>query len=76
MGIFRGFCRRFAEGDEVSIIDVSNDRKVTYVLHIVNYCALRLVGQALRSRCSELNVCLTETPHSTLQREGEEMFLE
>ncbi|EAO5852167.1 hypothetical protein FBB67_24210 [Salmonella enterica] len=32
-GILRGFCRGFAEGDGVSIIDVSNDRKVTYVLH-------------------------------------------
>ena len=35
MGILRRFCRRFAEAGGVSIIDVSNDRKVTYVLHIV-----------------------------------------
>ena len=33
MGVLRVFCLRFAEGDEVSIIDVSNDRKVTYILH-------------------------------------------
>ncbi|MGP8583352.1 hypothetical protein, partial [Salmonella enterica] len=32
-GILRGFCRRFAEGGGVSIIDVSNDGEISYVLH-------------------------------------------
>lgn len=31
--IRRGICRRFAEGVGVSIIDVSNDGEISYVLH-------------------------------------------
>ncbi|STU27144.1 Uncharacterised protein [Klebsiella pneumoniae] len=33
-GILRENCLRLAEDDLVSIIDVSDDRKVTYILHI------------------------------------------
>lgn len=55
-------------GDGVSIIDVSNDRKVTYVLHRDKYYALRLVDQTLEVAVLSLTSVLTETPHSTLQR--------
>ncbi|MGK9457875.1 hypothetical protein, partial [Enterobacter ludwigii] len=33
MGILRRFCRRFAGAGGVSIIDVSNNGEVSYVLH-------------------------------------------
>ncbi|EAT9571803.1 hypothetical protein FDR04_12330 [Salmonella enterica] len=56
-GILRGFCRRFAEGGGVSIIDVSNDRKVTYVLHRDKLLCLTPGWPDFRGRCSELNVC-------------------
>lgn len=47
VGILRFFCRRFAEGGEVSIIDVSNDGEISYVLHIYEFiyslCGLTLL---------------------------------
>lgn len=47
MGILRRFCRRFAEADGVSIIDVSNDGEISYVFHMYGFiyslCGLNLL---------------------------------
>ncbi len=47
---------------------MSSDRKVTYVLHEINYYALRTVDQTFRVAVLSLTSVLTETPHSALQR--------
>ncbi|WP_225984403.1 hypothetical protein, partial [Salmonella enterica] len=33
MGILRRFCRKFAGAGVLSIIDVSNDGEISYILH-------------------------------------------
>lgn len=47
MGILKRFCRRFAGAGVVSIIDVSNDGEISYVLHMYEFiyslCGLNLL---------------------------------
>ncbi len=46
-----------------TVVNVSNDRKVTYVFIEIKYYALRPLTRLLEVAVLELNVCLTETPH-------------
>ena len=48
-GFLEEFCLRLAEGVGVSVIDVSYDGKVAYVLHIVRILCLKNALEASRN---------------------------